>query len=197
LSEIYKKFNIRNTIFITSKILHPRSDDLITNGFFPRTNDDKLQPVEGVEIRTGNTYFELPRILGDNEKVYIVEISAPILQTLLGDSPLFFPNYPTKYNINSHGIGGGFYNPPSIKLNDSEITTISQARKFREKLSIFLINNRAKLKLLAEEFGEAKHAAKIGADNSLTNYKPEFLFKYLNEVNKKIEEFRKEVPADL
>lgn len=45
LPEQYKNMNIQTSIFLTSEIFHPASNDPITNGFFPRTKDGEIQPV--------------------------------------------------------------------------------------------------------------------------------------------------------
>lgn len=45
LPQQYKDMNINTSIFLTSKIFHAASTDPITNGFFPRTKDGKIQPV--------------------------------------------------------------------------------------------------------------------------------------------------------
>lgn len=46
LPQQYKDMNINTSVFLTSKIFHPASNDPITNGFFPRTKDGKtIEPV--------------------------------------------------------------------------------------------------------------------------------------------------------
>lgn len=41
----YKNMNIKTGVFLSSKIFHSAATDPITNGFFPRTKDGKIEPV--------------------------------------------------------------------------------------------------------------------------------------------------------
>ncbi len=189
----YKDMNIQTSIFLTSEIFHPASNDPITNGFFPRTKDGSLQPVEWVEIRPSYTFMQLPSILSDEDRTYIGEISAAILQTLLAGSHLFFP----KNTIHARTMNDWRYPSPTIKVKNSESITINKSREFRDKLATFLIENKEELKILVQEFAEAKKKAGIPSDESLNRYKTEHLHTHFDTINTKLHAFRNKLPADL
>lgn len=131
--------------------------------------------------------------MSDKDNIYVGEISAPIMQVLMAGTHLFFP----KNTIRAIRMGNYMSGTPTLTLKNSEMTTIDQARKFRDKLSIFLIDNKEEIQTLAKEFAEAKHKAGIGADEELGKYKTEHLHTHFDQINTKIHGFRSKLRADL
>jgi hypothetical protein len=168
-------------------------NDIVTNGYFPRIQNGKIEPVSGVTVTTGYTIMSLPEIIYNDfcKNTFIGEISAPIMQTLLHRSPLFFPE--------AHPISKSFYHMPTsvICLKDSKVETIQKALEFRELLCEFMIANRKELMNIAEDFGIAKTATNIPLDKDLQDYDPKNLYIRFNSVNRRIEDMRPKLSLEL
>jgi len=193
--DLNNSIDISTGLFIGAAIFHSASTDPITNGFFPRTinpSSTELAPTHGIHVKP-STNITLPSIISENSNPYFGELCTPIIQTLLTETVLFFPERTqirTNYNhwMNSNTV---------LDLQDSSIKTINKALAYRQKLNKFMYANREELTAIVEEFANAKKEANIPFEKSMDDYKPEFLYQKFNKVNRRIENLKEKVPQNL
>jgi hypothetical protein len=193
--DINNSIDISTGLFISSSIFHPASTDPITNGFFPRTinpTSTELAPTHGIHLRP-NTNITLPSIISENSRPFNGELCTPIIETLLTETVLFFPERTLIRSLYVNWMESY----PALNLQDSSIKTINKALAYRQKLNKFMYANRDELKSIVQEFANAKFEAGIPSDKSLDDYEPKFLYEKFNKINRRIETIKEKVPQTL
>ncbi|MGV8162579.1 MAG: hypothetical protein ACP5N2_04580 [Candidatus Nanoarchaeia archaeon] len=187
--------DVQTSILLSSTIYNASAGSPITNGYNPRIVDGTLAPVDGISIRLTWAYIALPNLQARESNDgghFYTELYAPVLQTLLTESPLFFPT--------THPIRNTYHNGlsfPALWIKDTDIKTINNALTFREELTKFTNKNYSELRSIVKDFSSAKHEAGINSEKSIENYTSEFLYNRFHKVNRRIEDFRLKLPKNM